>query len=84
MVQVEDNGVGFDMPSFSYHPGIGLANTRARLETLYGGRAALEVGRARQGCTIATIFVPYRVLAASGRGAESPSRRPRSDAHAGI
>jgi LytS/YehU family sensor histidine kinase len=83
-LQVQDDGVGFDIPSFPRRPGIGLANTRARLETLYGRRAALEVERAPQGGTIATIIVPYRVLAASGRAAGSPFRRPQWGGRAGV
>jgi hypothetical protein len=45
MLQVQDDGVGFDIPSFPHRPGIGLANTRARLETLHGGRAAVSPSR---------------------------------------
>lgn len=59
---VQDDGVGFGTPTFSKGRGIGIANTRARLETLYAGLAALEVERGPQGGTIATIVVPYRTL----------------------
>jgi two-component system LytT family sensor kinase len=62
---VQDDGVGYDTPTLSHRQGIGLANTRARLETLYGRDATLEVRRAPRGGTIATIVVPYRALAAS-------------------
>jgi LytS/YehU family sensor histidine kinase len=65
---VQDDGVGFDTPTLPHRRGIGLANTRARLETLYGRDATLEVRRAPHGGTIATIVVPYRAIAA-GAGA---------------
>jgi LytS/YehU family sensor histidine kinase len=61
-LSVQDDGVGFGSPTFPLRTGIGLANTRARLETLYGHHAALEVKRAPQGGTIATIVLPYRAL----------------------
>jgi sensor histidine kinase YesM len=59
---VQDDGPGFDGLSFPRRSGIGLANTRARLEKLYGDRAALRVERLPQGGTIATIVMPYHVL----------------------
>jgi len=40
--------------------GIGLANTRARLQTLYGEDAALETGFGDQGDFIAMVRLPYR------------------------
>ncbi|HTF71143.1 MAG TPA: histidine kinase [Edaphobacter sp.] len=40
--------------------GIGLANTRARLQTLYGGAAALEAGFGEQGGFLAIVRLPYR------------------------
>jgi LytS/YehU family sensor histidine kinase len=55
---VEDNGAGFHQPSGS---GVGLANTRDRLATLYGDESRLLFeGNADGGITV-TIELPYRV-----------------------
>lgn len=57
VLRVRDNGPG-------YYPtpdiGVGLANTRARLETLYGEAGRLEVINADEGGTIVTIRFPLR------------------------
>lgn len=57
MLSVRDNGPG-------YHPvsdaGVGLANSRARLETLFGDAAQLQVLNAGGGGTIATVSFPLR------------------------
>jgi sensor histidine kinase YesM len=41
-------------------PGLGLANTRARLSTLFGDAARLDVARAGGGGTVVTIHLPLR------------------------
>jgi signal transduction histidine kinase len=41
--------------------GLGLANTRARLEHLYGDRSSLEVSDHPDGGVIATVTFPWRV-----------------------
>ena len=53
---VRDDGPGPLAPSPSSH-GIGLANTRARLEALYGGEGGLELGR-EDGITVARVVLP--------------------------
>lgn len=57
VLTVRDNGPG-------YYPtpdvGLGLANTRARLETLFGDAARLEVINADDSGTIVTIRFPLR------------------------
>ncbi len=53
---VQDNGPG--LPS-EPRRGVGLQNTAARLEQLYGDAASLDVVAARDGGVIATIVVPY-------------------------
>ena len=40
--------------------GVGLANTRERLATLYGDRAQLTIAPTATGGTAATIRLPYR------------------------
>jgi hypothetical protein len=55
-VAVRDDGVGFRS---DWGPGIGLANTRARLETLYPGVGALELAENADGGVKALVRIPY-------------------------
>jgi two-component system, LytTR family, sensor kinase len=67
---VSDNGPGPGPPSaVDGAPGLGLANTRARLATLYGDRARLALEAAATGGTVVTLRFPYR---------ESPPRTERA------
>lgn len=56
LLTVRDNGPGLDAQNVS---GVGLANTRARLEQLYGTAAALTLQNAEGGGVIAEIALPY-------------------------
>jgi signal transduction histidine kinase len=56
VIFVRDNGPGVSAPNGS---GVGLANTRARLEQLYAGRAVLTLRNAQGGGTLAEIALPY-------------------------
>jgi two-component system LytT family sensor kinase len=63
ILTVRDDGALPSTPSREQTPsgeGIGLSNTRARLQTLYGDAAALETGFGEQGGFIATVRLPYR------------------------
>jgi two-component system, LytTR family, sensor kinase len=56
ILSVCDNGPGVpEQP----RPGIGLKNTRARLEQLYGDQAGVSLSAAPGGGTLAEIVVPY-------------------------
>jgi two-component sensor histidine kinase len=58
-IQVEDDGVGFRARSGH---GVGLANIRARLETLFAGAGTLEL-TANAGRGVSAILrIPYQVL----------------------
>ena len=57
---VADTGVGF---SGSGGTGIGLTNIRTRLQTLYGGAAALTLSANQPTGVRASIFLPFRPLA---------------------
>ena len=57
MLSVRDNGPGYSPSSAN---GVGLANTRARLETLFGDEGRLDVSNAEGGGTIATVLFPAR------------------------
>lgn len=58
VLEVEDNGAGMasDLP----REGLGLGNTRRRLEQLYGGRASLRVEGGTTRGTRVVIRVPHR------------------------
>jgi two-component system LytT family sensor kinase len=56
ILTVRDNGPGLDAKNES---GVGLANTRARLEQLYGDAASLNLSTAEGGGVIAEIALPY-------------------------
>jgi sensor histidine kinase YesM len=66
---VADNGVGL-RPGFSAHAstGLGLTNTRARLERMYGATAALEVHDAPDGGVRVRCKLPYHVQAVAVEG----------------
>jgi LytS/YehU family sensor histidine kinase len=58
VLTVADDGPGY-VPELAAR-GVGLTNTRARLETLFGERGRLEIrGREGRG-TIATVRLPLR------------------------
>jgi LytS/YehU family sensor histidine kinase len=57
VLSVRDNGPGYFAESAA---GVGLANTRARLETLFGDDGGLEVLNAEGGGTVATVRFPLR------------------------
>jgi signal transduction histidine kinase len=60
---VRDDGVGLE--ERGVQEGVGLANTRERLRTLYGDRARLELAPAPAGArgTVATVRLPLRTRA---------------------
>jgi len=60
-VHVIDTGRGFAPKADG---GVGLANIRERLRTLYNGRAELIISVPAEGGTCATIRVPYEVAPA--------------------
>ena len=60
LLSVIDNGPGYEAES---ERGVGLANTRARLETLFGEAAQLDVRNASGRGTMAMVRFPLRRLA---------------------
>ncbi|MGC4050025.1 MAG: histidine kinase [Paludibaculum sp.] len=61
-LRVLDDGPGLILTAPTQSRGIGLANTRARLEQLYGAGARLTVENAEDGGVAATIVLPYRPM----------------------
>ena len=58
-VRVEDDGPGFKVNGGTSH-GIGLSNTRERLEQLYGDAQAVTIGNLADGGAFVTVTLPYR------------------------
>jgi two-component system LytT family sensor kinase len=59
-IQVKDNGPGLTDDSFTnqFGKGVGLANTKARLERLYGSKHLLELANGPAGGLVVTLEVP--------------------------
>ena len=56
-IEVRDTGLG---PSPTDRQGIGLGNTRARLERLYGTDHVFELRAASEGGAVAQLRIPFR------------------------
>jgi two-component system, LytTR family, sensor kinase len=63
-IEVRDDGPG--LPAEGVAQGIGLTNTQARLQQLYGDAAALTLANDPQGGAVATLILPYRVETVTG------------------
>jgi signal transduction histidine kinase len=62
VIQVLDTGPGIPETEDGDRPeGIGLSNTRSRLEQLYGARASLDVSNVSSGGAVATIRMPLQM-----------------------
>jgi two-component system LytT family sensor kinase len=62
-IQVQDDGPGLAPAVPGQSRGIGLANTRARIQQLYGDAARLTVRNGESGGVAATLRLPCRLLA---------------------
>jgi two-component system, LytTR family, sensor kinase len=60
-IRVQDDGPGLQPPSSSPTQGIGLANTRNRLQQLYGESSHLAVKNGEAGGVVATMVIPYHL-----------------------
>jgi sensor histidine kinase YesM len=63
-MRVQDNGPGL-LAGF-VREGLGLANTRARLEQLYGSEGRLELSNAPEGGVIVTVGIPFNTNGTNG------------------
>jgi two-component system LytT family sensor kinase len=63
LLAVEDDGPGFEPGSGGASWGVGLANTRARLEQLYGANGALETKNLPDGGAYVGVRLPLRTSA---------------------
>jgi two-component system, LytTR family, sensor kinase len=65
-LRVSDSGPGFpgDGMTSVGRLGVGLSNTRARLEQLYGAKQQIVFGRSEQGGGTVTVTIPFHTTAA--------------------
>jgi two-component sensor histidine kinase len=60
-LQVRDNGPGLSSDQqHAFKPGVGIANTRARLQQLYGADHRFEMNNGISGGLLVTILIPAR------------------------
>lgn len=59
-LEVRDDGPGFSSSARPGRKGIGLSNTEARLEQLYGSEYALELENAAEGGAVVRLIMPAR------------------------
>jgi signal transduction histidine kinase len=62
-IEVRDDGPGFSAQGAPGGMGLGLDNTRARLEQLYGGEAGLYTSNAPAGGACVALVLPYHHVA---------------------
>lgn len=60
LLRVRDSGLGPSPPGAQSEGGLGLANTRARLENLYGAAHRFEMAPLPGGGTVVSIELPFR------------------------
>jgi sensor histidine kinase YesM len=58
-LRVQDDGPGLSSSDMANDRGIGLANTRARLQQLYGQNARLEIGNCEERGVVVTMTIPF-------------------------
>ena len=74
---VQDTGPGFGKAIDSARTGIGLANTRARLEQLYGQEQSLDLEDAPGGGAIVRVTLPCRSCESTGNAVVNSLAEPR-------
>jgi signal transduction histidine kinase len=62
VLEVRDTGPGFNHSSDNTRTGIGLANTRARLEQLYNAGQTLSLEDADGGGALVRVRLPFRIV----------------------
>ena len=68
LLKIRDDGPGFPHDwTAGANCGVGLSNTQARLEQMYGSAHEFMLGNAEAGGTEVTIVIPFRIIADSDR-----------------
>lgn len=68
-LQVRDNGTGLpDEKGPGIKEGVGLANTRARLEQLYGADYRFDLRNRENGGLVVSLIIPFRAVKRNGEG----------------
>jgi two-component system LytT family sensor kinase len=65
VLEVRNDGPGLEPPRPGTRTGLGLANTRERLATMYGNRGTLTMAELPSGGVIATVRIPYHMTSGS-------------------
>ena len=73
VVTVADNGPGFERAARD--GGVGLPNTRARLDALYGDAGSVELAAAGGGGTVATVRLPFQTSDDEGQTSDDEGAR---------
>ncbi|HEX8000394.1 MAG TPA: histidine kinase [Pyrinomonadaceae bacterium] len=68
-LRVRDDGAGLSLPQERNTSGIGLANTQARLQQLYGDAHHFRLAPAEGGGLIVSVTIPFHTVAGGQRGA---------------
>lgn len=68
---VRDDGPGLPDGEAAFKEGIGLANTRARLEQLYGLEHRIEISNAAGGGLLVTLAIPFQSAPSSPESSRS-------------
>jgi two-component system LytT family sensor kinase len=71
-LEVRDNGPGFREPGHAPTSGVGLRNTRERLETIYGQDQSVEVLSLPEGGVAARVCIPLRMAVAGESDGQFP------------
>ena len=78
LITIRDDGVG---PAGAVREGLGIGNTRLRLERLFAGDFRLELAAAAEGGTVVTVDLPFRAIA-THQNAMDADLFLESDSHA--
>jgi sensor histidine kinase YesM len=64
-LRVADSGVGFPEDLRALREGVGLGNTRARLDQLYNGRSSFVLANNEQGGATVSLTLPFELCSAT-------------------
>ena len=71
---ISDNGRGLPVGPGEFREGVGLRNTRARLQQLYGAAHRFELQNGIDGGVVVTIAIPFKTLTEDSSPSEEPRR----------